>query len=248
MENPVRLKRQEISEAVSGLGWRLILGELQTQVPAESLTQAAEIAARVAAGVNAGSHLRIDGRADGLHLSLTTPAVSFVTAEDLDLARSISAIVASSGLRTESGNGADRSVQRVEIGIDALDIPAIRPFWKAVLGYGDEPGRDGPDDAIVDPAGQGPAIWFQQMDAPRPQRNRIHLDINVPHDEAQRRIDDTIAAGGKLTYTAEAPAFWVLADPEGNEACICTWQARDLFSADSSWPGRGGTGRSPSAA
>jgi 4a-hydroxytetrahydrobiopterin dehydratase len=26
---------------------------------------------------------------------------------------------------------------------------------------------------------------------------------------------------------AEAPAFWVLADPEGNEACICTWQGRD---------------------
>jgi 4a-hydroxytetrahydrobiopterin dehydratase len=25
----------------------------------------------------------------------------------------------------------------------------------------------------------------------------------------------------------EAPAFWMLADPEGNEACITTWQGRD---------------------
>jgi 4a-hydroxytetrahydrobiopterin dehydratase len=26
---------------------------------------------------------------------------------------------------------------------------------------------------------------------------------------------------------SRAPAFWVLADPEGNEACITTWQGRD---------------------
>ena len=37
----------------------------------------------------------------------------------------------------------------------------------------------------------------------------------------------TIAAGGTLVSDAAAPAFWVLADPEGNEACVCTWQARD---------------------
>jgi len=26
---------------------------------------------------------------------------------------------------------------------------------------------------------------------------------------------------------AEAPAFWVFADPEGNEACITIWQGRE---------------------
>jgi 4a-hydroxytetrahydrobiopterin dehydratase len=25
----------------------------------------------------------------------------------------------------------------------------------------------------------------------------------------------------------QAPAFWVLADVEGNEACVTTWQGRD---------------------
>jgi 4a-hydroxytetrahydrobiopterin dehydratase len=49
-----------------------------------------------------------------------------------------------------------------------------------------------------------------------------------PHDEAAGRIRATLAAGGgTLRYDAEAPAFWVLADPEGNEACITTWQGRD---------------------
>jgi 4a-hydroxytetrahydrobiopterin dehydratase len=81
--------------------------------------------------------------------------------------------------------------------------------------------------AIVDPAGRGPAVWFQQMDAPRPQRNRIHIDVSVPHDQAQARLEAALAAGGRLLSDAAAPAFWVLADPEGNEACITTWQARD---------------------
>nr|WP_232248774.1 VOC family protein [Streptacidiphilus rugosus] len=115
----------------------------------------------------------------------------------------------------------------LELAIDALDIPAIRPFWKAVLGYADEPGRTDPTDAVVDPLGQGPAIWFQQMDEPRHQRNRIHFDICVPHDEAPRRIAAALAAGGRLLDETPAPAFWILADAEGNEACITTWQGRD---------------------
>ena len=115
-------------------------------------------------------------------------------------------------------------MQQLEIAIDALDIPAVLRFWRAVLDYVNEPGSD---DSIVDPRGQGPTVWFQQMDAPRPQRNRIHLDVSVPHDEADARIKSTLAAGGTLVSDDAAPAFWILADPEGNEACICTWQNRD---------------------
>jgi 4a-hydroxytetrahydrobiopterin dehydratase len=251
----MRLKRQEISDAVSDLGWRLILGELRAQVRTASLAQAVQVAATAVAaadrltakdgapagagregggtGDSAGGHLRLDLRGDRVYLSVFTRAADWVTALDVELARAISRAVGELGLTTdaglaaEPGRDAERSVQLVEIGIDAMDIPAIRPFWKAILGYADVPGSTDPEDAIVDPAGQGLAIWFQQMDAPRTQRNRIHLDVSVPHDEAQPRMDAAIAAGGALTYTAEAPAFWVLADPEGNEACICTWQARD---------------------
>lgn len=108
-----------------------------------------------------------------------------------------------------------------------MDIAAIRPFWKAVLGYADEPGGDSDQDAIADPAGQLPAIWFQQMDSPRPQRNRIHLDITVAHDEAEPRVRAALAAGGRLVDDSFARSFWVLADAEGNEVCVCTWTDRD---------------------
>ena len=224
------LRRQEASDAVGGLGWRYVLGTLCATVAVGSPAEAAEVAARMvdACGDEAAS-LSIDLRPDRVALSLQSPATASVTGREVALARRVSEVARGLGLATEPGVGgrSPRSVQVLEIAIDALDIAAVRPFWKAVLGYTDEPGRSGPEDPLVDPFGQGPAVWFQQMDAPRPQRNRIHLDVSVPHDEAQDRIRATLAAGGTLRYDAEAPAFWVLADPEGNEACITTWQGRD---------------------
>src|SRR5579859_734161 len=223
-----KLSRREASEAVTGLGWRYVLGEFRTEVLTGSLPLAADVAARAAAEPGADGHLRMDVRSDRVVLALQTAEVAWVTPEDVELARRISAVAEEFRLTTRSGVGErSRSVQALEIGIDAMDAAAVRPFWKAALGYVDEHGNSGPTGALVDPLGEGPAIWFQQMDEPRPQRNRIHLDISVPHDEAESRIRATLAAGGRLTYDAEAPAFWVLADAEGNEACITTWQGRD---------------------
>ncbi|GAA1828580.1 VOC family protein [Luedemannella flava] len=218
------LTRQEASDAVGGDGWRYLLGSLRAQVPAASPADAAAMAARAVAacGEHADGHLRVDVRADRVVLALQTLDLGTVTTRDTDLARRITA----AGLATAPGT--PRPVQLVEIAIDALDIPAVRPFWKTILGYADESQSDGDTTAaIVDPLGEGPAVWFQRMDAPRPHRNRIHLDICVPHDEAAARIAAALAAGGRLLSDAAAPAFWVLADVEGNEACVTTWQGRD---------------------
>jgi 4a-hydroxytetrahydrobiopterin dehydratase len=226
-----KLSRQEASDAVTSLGWRLVLGELRAEVLTGSLPLAADVAGRAASAASAEGHLRMDVRADRVILSLQTAAVGWVTEQDVELARAISAIVDGMRLEMVAGTGGDggdgRSVQVIEIGIDALDATAIRPFWRAVLGYADEPDRPGPWDGLVDPQGEGPAVWFQRMDAPRPQRNRIHFDVSVPHDEAGSRIEATLAAGGTLVDDTHAPAFWVLADAEGNEACVTTWQGRD---------------------
>ena len=232
MEDPYRkLSRSEASDAVTRLGWRLVLGELRTEVRTGSLVLAADVAARAATVAGAEGHLRLDVRADRVLLSLQTATAAWVTERDVELARNISTVVEETRLETVSGvgldSGGERAVQVIEIGIDALDAAAIRPFWRAVLGYVDEPGRFGPWDGLVDPLGQGPAVWFQRMDAPRPQRNRLHLDVSVPHDEAESRLGAALAAGGTMINDTRAPAFWVLADAEGNEACVTTWQGRD---------------------
>jgi 4a-hydroxytetrahydrobiopterin dehydratase len=225
------VSRTAASEAVSDIGWRYLLGTLAVSVPVRSLAQASEVAAAVvaASGADADGHLRMDLRPDRVELSVQARAPSEVTGRDIRLARRIAGTVNGLGLGPAPTTSAEspRPVQLLEMAIDALDIPAIRPFWKAVMAYADEPGRNGPEDAIVDPAGQLPAIWFQQMDTPRPQRNRVHFDITVAHDEAEARVRAALDAGGRLVDDSFARSFWVLADAEGNEVCVCTWADRD---------------------
>lgn len=223
---PVR--RQDISAAVDPQGWRLVLGTLITHVPVESLRAASRAAAAAveAGGSEATGHLTIDLSDDRAVLRLQDRAAGVVTETDLALARHLTEALAAEGLATTAGN--DVAPQALEIAIDALDIGAVRGFWQAVTGYVDDPHPpDLPPGALVDPLRRGPTIWFQQMEAPRPQRNRIHLDVDVPPERAADRIAAALAAGGRLVSDAAAPAFWVLADAEGNEACVCTWQGRD---------------------
>jgi 4a-hydroxytetrahydrobiopterin dehydratase len=223
MDDDARPTRQQISEAVDQAGWRLILGAIYAEVPAPTLAEAAEAASLAvsAADADGQGHLTVDIRADRAVLRLQSADVGTVTGHDVRLAQALSAALTAEGFRPAPG-----AAQALEIAIDALDIGLVRPFWTAITGYADEPGSE-LQAALFDPSGRGPAIWFQQMDAPRPQRNRIHIDVDVPHEAARARIDAAIAAGGRLLSDAAAPAFWVLADPEGNEACICTWQGRD---------------------
>lgn len=157
-----------------------------------------------------------DVRHDGVTVRLVTIEAGYygMSDRDVELARQISAVARELGFPADPA-----AVQGVEVAIDALVRPDVRPFWRAVLGYAD---RDEGGVDLLDPHGRGPQFWFQQMDEPRPQRNRIHLDVWVPHDRAETRVAATIAAGGKLLTDEHAPSFWVLADPEGNEACVCT--------------------------
>ena len=223
------LSRQAASDAVARAGWRYLLGALCTRVAVTSLRQATQVADGCvrACGADADGHLRVSLRPDHVALSLQTATSAGVTARDVELALGITAAVHDLGLDTDPQAGPGRGVQTLEIAIDAMDIAAIRPFWRAVLAYASEPGHDGPQAALVDPAGLGPAVWFQQMDRPRSQRNRIHFDVTVAHDEADARIAAAVAAGGRLVSDERARAFWILADAEGNEVCICTWQDRD---------------------
>ncbi len=227
------LSRTAASAAVESIGWRYLLGAFSTSIRVTSLAHAADVAAVIiaACGDAADHHLVVDVRPGRVEATLMDDALAAVTQHDVELAHAVTAAVVGLGLTTGGASTEladdDRPVQALELAIDAIDIPAIRPFWKAVMAYVDEPGHTGDTDPLVDPVRQGPSIWFQQMDAPRPQRNRIHLDLTVSHDEGRRRVDAALAAGGRLVDDQWARAFWVLADVEGNEVCVCTWQDRD---------------------
>jgi len=161
-------------------------------------------------------HPDVDLRWEGVTVRLVTIVDGYygLSGRDVELARQISAVAR--GLDVPADPSA---VQTVQVSVDALVIPEVLPFWRAVLGYQD---RDDGGEDLIDPRGRGPVFWFQQMDAPRPERNRIHLDVWVPHDRAEERIAAAVDAGGHLVTDEHAPSWWVLADAEGNEACVST--------------------------
>lgn len=219
----MRISDADVTAAVDPRHWRVVLGRLCTTVETGSFTAGLDLVTRVGElAEQLGHHPDVVLRYPDVALTLISHDEAGLTDRDVALAAAITSLLDTVALTARPG-----SPQATEIAIDALDIPAVVPFWRAVLGYDDErPPAPDASPALVDPAGTGPSVWFQQMDAPRPQRNRIHLDVSVAHDVAEARVAAALAAGGRLVSDTRAPAFWVLADPEGNEACICTWQNR----------------------
>jgi 4a-hydroxytetrahydrobiopterin dehydratase len=67
------------------------------------------------------------------------------------------------------------------------------------------------------------------MDLPKSptRRNRFHIDIFVPPDQGEARVQAALAAGGRVLDDSHAPDWWSLEDPEGNVADIATLANRD---------------------
>jgi len=203
--------------------WRYVLGRLEATFRCPTFGAAGRLALAIAEAADAADHHPdLDVRYPGvLRVTLTTHAAGAETTDlDVAMAATITDLAASAAATSEPS-----AAQGYEVGIDALDVEAVVPFWEAVLGYGRLGRADGPIN-LVDPARVGPAVWFQQMDAPRPQRNRLHLDVTVSPEIAEQRVAAAIAAGGRLVSDEHARSWWVLADAEENEVCVCTWLDR----------------------
>ncbi|WP_327365638.1 VOC family protein [Streptomyces sp. NBC_01217] len=212
-----RIRPRQFHEAAGVEDWR-VLGEgactyFRTGSFAAGVRLVHEIGERIG-GEN--HHPDIDLRYEGVTVRLITLTDDYygLTERDVELARQISAVARELGVPADP-----RAVQTVQVTVDALVGPEVLPFWRALLGYGE---RAGSSEDLIDPHRRGAPLYFQQMDEPRPQRNRIHLDVWVPHDRAEERIAAAIAAGGHLVTDKYAPSHWVVADAEGNEACVGT--------------------------
>ena len=208
---------QEVADA--GLtGWTFLGDGLRTRVATRDFaTGLALVGAIGRAAEEAGHHPDLDLRYDRVDVRLVSHDAGGVTQRDVDLARTVSHLVSQAGLRTDGDD-----LQRTEIALDTPDTAAVRPFWAAFLGYEVTPGVD---DEVRDPADAQPPVWFQGSGAAEP-RQRWHLDVWLDPEQLQPRVAAAVAAGGVGVDDSQAPSFVVLADPEGNRACLCTWRDR----------------------
>jgi len=199
------------------VGWRVLAYAIGTHVRTGSLAEGAALVEAICERVGDGDRQPdVDLRPTGVTVRLRRDESGALTGAELAFAGEISGAARALGLTIDLAG-----LQSYQIAIDALVISDVMPFWAAVLGYAHF------TDSLIDPDVEGPTGWFQQMDVPRPQRNRIHIDLYLPEDQAKARIDAAVAAGGRIVNDAHAPGWWTLADPEGNEVDVAPWPDMD---------------------
>lgn len=176
--------------------------------------RAVELVAREAEAMD--HHPDVDLRWRTVTFTLSTHSAGGITRLDVELASRILEVGRTIGARILP------RPDRVEICLDAVDVEAVRAFWAAGLGYRTADTPSG-EVELHSRDGRSPVLWFQRMDPPRRERGRFHLDVYLPDVAAAReRLEQCLQAGGTLVTDAHAPSWWVVADPEGNELCVCT--------------------------
>lgn len=200
--------------------WVVLHGGAIAVFRVSSLSNAAQLAEAVAniPGLEGSAVLTITD--DRLSVRLGR-GVFRLEEHHIDLARAVSAIA-----RTH-GAVADRAcAQEVQVAIAAKPDMVDVDFWRAVLGY-----TELADDNAVDPLGHGSTVWMQELNADKPLRHAMHVDVSVAREQAEARVAAALAAGGRIVDDSDAPAGWILADRAGNRVCVATWPDGSVPSA-----------------
>lgn len=122
--------------------------------------------------------------------------------------------------------------QRLRSIVFDCDHPAsLARFWAGMLGYTvrsydqaeierlRQQGYTVETDpsVVIDPADDGPTVWFNRVPEAKTVKNRVHLDVNLA-DGAE--VDALIARGARVVRgPVEDERWYIMTDPEGNEFC-----------------------------
>lgn len=215
-----RVSPSEFRQADGTGDWRVVGDGARANFRTGNFSKGAAFVAEIArAADDANHHPDVDLRYGSVMVRLISHDVGDLSERDITLAARISEIARGLGIEASPD-----TVQSIQIAIDVVDLDAVLPFWEAVLAYERRGGED-----LADPIAVGPNVWLQQIDAPRTERNTMHVDVYVPRDQVDARLEAALAAGARVVNDASAPEYWTLADPEGNEVDLAPW--RD----DSAW-------------
>ena len=200
--------------AADGLDdWVILHGGATAVFRVGSVREAAALAAAIAEVPDVGGSGALLTIADASLTVRLSRDLWLLEPRHVELARAVSAVA-----RTNGAIADRRSVQEVQVAIAAKPDTVDLEFWRAVLGYAAMS-----DDNAVDPLGHGSTFWMQELDAAKPLRHAMHVDVSVAREHAEGRLAAALAAGGRVVDASEDPASWILADRAGNKVCITAW-------------------------
>ena len=107
--------------------------------------------------------------------------------------------------------------------LDCADPEGLAGFWAEALHYRPNPFHP-PYLTLTDPQRKSPELVLQRVPEPKRGKNRMHLDlfVNDIEDEAQRLQRLGARRLSAEPFTGSTGDRWiVMADPEGNEFCVC---------------------------
>jgi 4a-hydroxytetrahydrobiopterin dehydratase len=223
------LRSAQIAEA-DLTDWRKLAQGLHARYVVDDFGTAARFVAAIGpAGDALGHHPRVRIGAGHVDLELVTAdaiyrdddgtehVVEWVTQQDVDLARRITAVAADHRLVADPA-----SVTEVELGLDTARAATVAPVWAALLtGSTESQGRGSPGDEVRDATARVPNLWFEEADDLETSRQRFHVEVYVPLEVAEERIAAAVAAGGTVVDDSGAPGLTVIADQDGNKGVVC---------------------------
>ena len=194
--------------------WRVLFWGAYVFYRDRSFAEGARFVLPIAdAAASVGHEPDVDVRPRGVTMRTLSRPDGRLSRIDAELAARISEAARQLGLESDPSH-----LQMVGIAVAQDAGVDTRPFWTAALGYD----HLGAEDAI-DPNRRGPHLWFHELKPPRPGRGRAHIDVSVPRDIADARVQAALAAGGRIAKDSNAPQAWTIASPDNHGVDIAAW-------------------------
>lgn len=106
--------------------------------------------------------------------------------------------------------------------LDCRDPESLAPFWAAALDY-EIAGGAGAYVMLVPKTAGPPNLLLQRVPEVKATKNRMHMDVHVADIDAEAARLESLGASWLSSSAIEEHGMrWhLLADPEGNELCVC---------------------------
>ena len=207
-------------------GWTVVDGRLEISVRAKDFTQAIEFVNRFTNFAEAQDHHPdFEIRYNTIRMRVLSHDVGGLTDRDIKFATSVDVLIDEMQLKRQP-----EKITRTHLVLVSTDVAAIKPFWEAVLNF--KAAKDD-ENMLVDRSDVlAPLRFHQYADSSAATEDvnlagalgKAHLDVFVPADLAQARVQAAVEAGGKLLNETHAPTKWELSDMDGNRVFVRTDQ------------------------
>jgi predicted enzyme related to lactoylglutathione lyase len=108
----------------------------------------------------------------------------------------------------------------IDIVIDCADPETLAEFWAEALGY-TKAGMFDPYFVLVAPTREHPPVILQKVPEPKTVKARIHFDLRIDDIETEAKRLEQLGARRIDIGQGPNPGWITMADPEGNEFCVC---------------------------